>query len=191
MHWHCIAVDNLLVHGCLFVACFVLFAWRLCVAALLCLVCLIVGERFRTITCRQIRWHIHQFVRVHIPWHNHQTRDWTKDVKRFSLSLSKIIRKFSSSFWTFLRSSTFDLCLLQYAGWLKHCNSLSLSKTLFSLSLSAILLMTLLLVCRCDRRLDQAFCICSRSSLCLGLWCQRSIFCLTEMYDTRQARLCQ
>ena len=117
-------------------------------------------------------------------------RDWTKDVKRFSLSLSKITRKFPSSFWTFLRSSTFDLCLLLYvirlAGWLKHCNSLSLKR--FSLSVSAILLMTLLLVCRCDRRLDQAFCICSRSSLCLGLWCQRSIFCLTEMYDTR---LCQ
>ena len=47
--------DNPVVHGCLFVACLVLFAWRLCIAALLCLVCLIVGERFRTITCRQIR----------------------------------------------------------------------------------------------------------------------------------------
>jgi len=30
-------------------------------------------------------WHIHQFVRVHIPWHIHQT---SKDVKHFSLSLS-------------------------------------------------------------------------------------------------------
>ena len=38
-----------------FVACLVLFAWGLCIAALLCLVCLIVGGQFRTITCRQIR----------------------------------------------------------------------------------------------------------------------------------------
>jgi len=47
--------DNPVVHGCLFVACLVLFAWGLCTAALLCLVCLIVGGQFRTITCRQIR----------------------------------------------------------------------------------------------------------------------------------------
>ena len=47
--------ENPVVHGCLFVACLVLFAWRLCIAALLCLVCLIVGGQFRTITCRQIR----------------------------------------------------------------------------------------------------------------------------------------
>jgi len=47
--------DNPVVHGCLLVACLVLFAWGLCTAALLCLVCLIVGGQFRTITCRQIR----------------------------------------------------------------------------------------------------------------------------------------
>jgi len=47
--------DAPVVHGCLFVACLVLFAWGLCIAALLCLVCLIVEGRFRTITCRQIR----------------------------------------------------------------------------------------------------------------------------------------
>ena len=47
--------ENPVVHGYLFVACLVLFAWRLCIAALLCLVCLIVGGQFRTITCRQIR----------------------------------------------------------------------------------------------------------------------------------------
>ena len=45
---------------------------------------------------------------------------------------SKIICRFSSSFWTVLMLTTFDLCLLLYvirlAGWLKHCNlSVSLS----------------------------------------------------------------
>ena len=44
---------------------------------------------------------------------------------------SKIKCKVSSSFWTVLMSSTFDLCLLLYviglAGWLKHC-SLSQAK---------------------------------------------------------------
>ncbi len=34
------------VNGCLFVACLVLFAWRLCISALQCLVCLIVGGNY-------------------------------------------------------------------------------------------------------------------------------------------------
>ena len=35
-----LSFDYPVVNGCLFVACLVLFAWRLCIAALLCLVCL-------------------------------------------------------------------------------------------------------------------------------------------------------
>jgi hypothetical protein len=44
----------------------------------------LLGGNLASLPADKSDWHIHQFVRVHISWHIHQT--WAKDVKHFSLS---------------------------------------------------------------------------------------------------------
>ncbi len=71
-----LSFDYPVVNGCLFVVCLVLFAWGLCIAALLCLVCLwaqLPVGNLAPLPADKSDWRIHQFVRVHIPWHIHQT----------------------------------------------------------------------------------------------------------------------
>ena len=51
-----------------FVAYLVLFAWRLCIVALLCLMCLVVlgGGNFAPLLADKSALRIYQFVRVHL-----------------------------------------------------------------------------------------------------------------------------
>ena len=71
-----VSVDYPTVNGRLLVACLVLFVQKLSIAYSCSAMPFVPGllrGKLAPLSAYKFDWHIYQFVRIHIPWHIHQT----------------------------------------------------------------------------------------------------------------------